>query len=138
MPLIDSTTLKPDGSGIYRLVCQTNHSMRMPQSELEAHPAWCGFAKEAGKHPPLRGWLAVPLIGYDGRNIVLLQLSDKYEGEFTEDDETTLVQLAQRLLLNLNVKTVESHRLQVMERLNIHDIVGLVRYAIRIGLVSVE
>ena len=40
--------------------------------------------------------------------------------------------------LEISVKTVESHRLQLMERLNIHDIPGLVRYAIRSGLVSAE
>ena len=40
--------------------------------------------------------------------------------------------------LDISVKTVESHRLQLMERLNIHDIPGLVRYAIRSGLVSAE
>jgi DNA-binding NarL/FixJ family response regulator len=40
--------------------------------------------------------------------------------------------------LEISVKTVESHRLQLMERLNIHDIAGLVRYAIRCGLVSAE
>ena len=38
--------------------------------------------------------------------------------------------------LNLSVKTVETHRTQLMERLDIHDIAGLVRYAIRIGLVT--
>ena len=38
--------------------------------------------------------------------------------------------------LDISVKTIESHRLQLMERLNIHDIPGLVRYAIRSGLVS--
>jgi DNA-binding NarL/FixJ family response regulator len=38
--------------------------------------------------------------------------------------------------LTLSVKTVETHRTQLMERLNIHDIAGLVRYAIRIGLVT--
>ena len=38
--------------------------------------------------------------------------------------------------LDISVKTIESHRLQLMERLNIHDIPGLVRYAIRNGLVS--
>lgn len=37
--------------------------------------------------------------------------------------------------LNLSVKTVETHRQQLMERLDIHDIAGLVRYAIRGGLV---
>jgi len=40
--------------------------------------------------------------------------------------------------LGVSVKTVESHRLQLMERLNIHDIPGLVRYAVRSGLVSAE
>jgi len=40
--------------------------------------------------------------------------------------------------LGISVKTVESHRLQLMERLNIHDVPGLVRYAVRSGLVSAE
>lgn len=85
----------PDGSGIYAEVCRTNRPMRLTQAELEAHPLWRGFGREAGRHPPLRGWLAVPLVGRDGRNLGLIQLSDKYEGEFTEQDEAVLVQLAQ-------------------------------------------
>ncbi len=40
--------------------------------------------------------------------------------------------------LNLSVKTVETHRAQLMERLGIHDVAGLVRYAIRTGLTSLE
>ncbi len=39
-------------------------------------------------------------------------------------------------ILKLSVKTVETHRAQLMDRLDIHDVPGLVRYAIRIGLVS--
>jgi DNA-binding NarL/FixJ family response regulator len=38
--------------------------------------------------------------------------------------------------LDVSVKTVEAHRLQLMARLDIHDVPGLVRYAIRSGLVS--
>jgi DNA-binding NarL/FixJ family response regulator len=38
--------------------------------------------------------------------------------------------------LELSVKTVETHRTQIMERLDIHEVAGLVRYAIRLGLVS--
>lgn len=38
--------------------------------------------------------------------------------------------------LKLSVKTVESHRGAVMKRLGIHDVVSLVRYAMRVGLVS--
>ena len=40
--------------------------------------------------------------------------------------------------LEVSVKTVEAHRLQLMARLNIHDVPGLVRFAIRSGLVSPE
>jgi DNA-binding NarL/FixJ family response regulator len=41
-------------------------------------------------------------------------------------------------ILGISTKTVDSHRAQMMERLDIHDIAGLVRYAIRTGLVSSE
>ncbi len=41
-------------------------------------------------------------------------------------------------ILNISVKTVETHRAQLMDRLDIHDIASLVRYAIKIGLVSIE
>lgn len=37
--------------------------------------------------------------------------------------------------LHVSVKTVESHRAQLMQRLNIHDVAGLTRFAIRTGLV---
>ena len=40
--------------------------------------------------------------------------------------------------LDISVKTVEAHRLQLMARLDIHDVPGLVRYAVRSGLVSAE
>jgi DNA-binding NarL/FixJ family response regulator len=42
------------------------------------------------------------------------------------------------LTLKISVKTVESHRSQLMERLNIHDVAGLTRYAIKKGLVSID
>lgn len=40
--------------------------------------------------------------------------------------------------LDVSVKTVETHRAQLMERLDIHDVPGLVRFAIRSGIVSSE
>jgi DNA-binding NarL/FixJ family response regulator len=49
------------------------------------------------------------------------------EGHSTKD-------MAQRL--SLSVKTIESHRMEIMNRLGIHDVAGLVRYAIRIGLIT--
>jgi DNA-binding NarL/FixJ family response regulator len=38
-------------------------------------------------------------------------------------------------LLNITLKTAEKHRSQLMQRLGIHEIAGLVRYALRVGLV---
>jgi DNA-binding NarL/FixJ family response regulator len=40
--------------------------------------------------------------------------------------------------LDLSIKTVETHRTQIMDRLDIRDIAGLVRYAVRSGLVGTE
>ena len=40
--------------------------------------------------------------------------------------------------LKLSVKTVATHRAQIMERLGIRDVAGLVRYAMRAGLVPPE
>lgn len=39
--------------------------------------------------------------------------------------------------LKLSIKTIESHRGQIMKRLEIHDVVGLVHYAMRVGLVAI-
>jgi DNA-binding NarL/FixJ family response regulator len=48
----------------------------------------------------------------------------------------TTKEMARKLILS--VKTVEMHRAQLMETLDIHEIAGLVRYAIRIGLISLD
>jgi DNA-binding NarL/FixJ family response regulator len=40
--------------------------------------------------------------------------------------------------LNLSGKTVETHRRMLMQRLSIYDVVGLARFAVRAGLVSLE
>ncbi|MCC2640754.1 MAG: Response regulator, LuxR family [Nitrospira sp.] len=68
---------------------------------------------------------AGPLARLTGRQREILQLIA--EGCSTKH-------IAQRL--DLSVKTVETHRAQLMERLGIHDIPGLVRLAIRTGLVQ--
>lgn len=101
---------QPDGSGIYRLVCQRNRPLRMTQADLEAHPAWRGFGKAAGKHPPMCGWLAAPLSGRRGGNAGLIQLSDKYEGDFTEEDEAILVELAQMTSVAIEKVRSESRK----------------------------
>jgi DNA-binding NarL/FixJ family response regulator len=66
-----------------------------------------------------------PLAKLSMRQREVLQLIA--EGQTTKD-------IAHRL--NLSVKTVETHRSQLMERLDIHDVPGLVRFAMRVGLIQ--
>jgi DNA-binding NarL/FixJ family response regulator len=40
--------------------------------------------------------------------------------------------------LGLSPKTVDIHRAQVMQRLDIHDVAGLTRFAVRVGLVGTD
>jgi GAF domain-containing protein len=69
--------------------------VRLTQEKVEAHPDWIGFGDEAGRHPPMRGWLATPVCAEDGRDYGLLQLSDKADGaEFTAEDEDRIRELA--------------------------------------------
>ncbi len=81
-----------DGFGISSMVGGGLSVIRMTQAELEASPA---FRARAADARPMRGWLAAPLIARKGNPVGLIQLSDKLEGDFTEDDEALLVQLAQ-------------------------------------------
>jgi signal transduction histidine kinase len=104
---------QPTGEGIYSLVCRENRPMRLTQRELERHPAFRGFSEAADRHPPLRGWLAAPLASASGDNIGLVQLSDKRDGEFTQEDEDVLVQLAQLAsvaLENARLRDVEAEQ----------------------------
>lgn len=48
----------------------------------------------------------------------------------------TTKEIAQKL--SLSVKTVKTHRAELMEQLDIHEIAGLVRFAIRSGLVALD
>jgi len=41
-------------------------------------------------------------------------------------------------VLNVSVKTIETHRQQIMDKLNIHSVAELTKYAIREGITSLE
>jgi DNA-binding NarL/FixJ family response regulator len=43
-------------------------------------------------------------------------------------------EIAERL--SISIKTVETHRAQIMERLDVRDVASLTRYAIRLGLIT--
>lgn len=70
---------------------------------------------------------ASPLDGLTPRQREILQLIA--EGRTTKE-------IAGRL--DLSIKTIETHRAQLMERLDIHDVPGLVKFAIRVGLTQAD
>jgi DNA-binding CsgD family transcriptional regulator len=41
-------------------------------------------------------------------------------------------------ILKVSPKTIEYHRLKLMAGLNVHDVPGLVRFALRVGLIPQE
>ncbi|MGH3342262.1 MAG: GAF domain-containing protein [Carbonactinosporaceae bacterium] len=87
-------TTPQGGVGLVVRVTRDNEPLRLNAEQLARHPDWRGL-RDAPGHPPLKDYLAVPLVSRQGRNIGLIQLSDKVDGtEFTEVDEATLVQLA--------------------------------------------
>jgi DNA-binding NarL/FixJ family response regulator len=75
----------------------------------------------------LRDTEPVPVEGLTARQREILQLIA--EGHSTKE-------IAR--ILEVSVKTVETHRTRLMDRLDIHDVPGLVRFAIRAGLVAPE
>ena len=82
------------GSGIHAHAHTVSGPIRLTDEELRSRPEWRNFGDELDSHPPMRGWLAVPLVGSDGENYGFIQASDRLEGEFTEPDEANLVRLA--------------------------------------------
>ena len=85
----------PKGLGVLNAVTRENRPLRLTPEQLVAHPDWRGL-RDAPNHPPLPDYLAAPLIGRDGSNLGLIQLSHKLDDTpFSAEDEAILVQLAQ-------------------------------------------
>lgn len=87
--------LPKDGVRMYEPASANKRAVRMTQAQLEAHPRWNSLENHVGQHPLTRGWLAVPMMGRSGQTIGLLQLSDKYDGDFSLQDEYVAMELAQ-------------------------------------------
>src|SRR5262249_60538498 len=75
---------------MFTLACSLNKPVRITAGTQGNH-AWRTMMKSSDAARD--GWLAAPLLTRDGRNLGLIQLSQKINGEFTEDDEAILVHL---------------------------------------------
>jgi len=84
-------------------------------------------AVQVGIHNTIPGGQAAGAEALSPRQREVLQLIA--EGRSTRE-------IAERL--HLSVKTVETHRAQLMQRLEIFNVAGLTRHALRIGLIDPE
>jgi PAS domain S-box-containing protein len=102
----------PESSEMFMLACNLNKPVRL-QAGARAN-AW-GPVRRA-TDATLHGWLAAPLLTRDGRNLGLIQLSHKLNGEFSPDDEAILVQLTHMASVAIdNVRLYREAQEQIAE-----------------------
>lgn len=68
-----------------------DRTVRLTEEQLESHAAWNVLRDDS---LPLRGLLAASLVDASGHANGLVLVSESRQGEFTADDEATLLQLA--------------------------------------------
>lgn len=94
--------------------------------------------KEVDRHREMSNRLQAefPTNGHDQKN-PLEQLTSRQREilQFIAEGQNTK-QIAE--ILKVSPKTVEYHRMKLMAGLNLHDVPGLVRYALRVGLIPPE
>ncbi len=86
--------IRPDCTELSEWVRTTNRPIKVTQDEFAADPRWNGVGPEGVWYPRQRGWLAAPLVGSDGLNMGLIQLSHKRDCDFDDEDLADLVELA--------------------------------------------
>ena len=110
----NSYDVMPTGEGIYGVIVEQKVPVRLTQEELVSHPRWKHFSdlKDARglEHPAMAGWLAIPILRRDGGFVGILQLSDKFEGEFTEEDQNLLARLGSVISPTFDLQYVLAER----------------------------
>lgn len=117
----NSFDVMPTGKGIWGVVVQSRRAVCMTDEELHSHPQWKNFSDlldERGlEHPPMRGWLAVPILRQDGGFVGVLQASDKYEGDFTAADLKEFTHVARLIAPTFELQYVNQDLIRRAEEL---------------------
>lgn len=106
-----------ESSGIYQLVSEKLHPVRLTQAQLTSHPGFRGFGNPGAGNLPFNGLLAVPLVGQDAELTGVLIASGRLGREFDADDEALLVQLGHIASVGL-----ENVRLQQVLQAHMHEL----------------
>jgi GAF domain-containing protein len=95
-PGTELVSVPPAGlAALYAAVAPGRRSLRMSSAELAVEPARRALEGAGDRVRSMRSWLVASLCAPDGKEVGLIQVLDKREGEFTHLDEEVLVQLAQ-------------------------------------------
>lgn len=125
--------LSAEGLALYARACADNQPILLSRAELDA------AGDQASGQLPLLGWLAAPLIDHGGHNLGLIQLSDKFEGDFDQDDLAIAQQFAQMVVAALeNIRLVQqvlSGEQRLQEQL---DFTSAITDSVGEGLLAVD
>ncbi|HET9280450.1 MAG TPA: ATP-binding protein [Candidatus Angelobacter sp.] len=101
-----------ESSEMFVLACNLNKPVRLGAGARANTWGPVRRATDAARY----GWLAAPLLTRDGRNLGLIQLSQKLTGEFSPDDEAILVQLTHMASVAIdNVRLYREAQEQIAE-----------------------
>ena len=101
-----------ESSEMFMLACNLNKPVRLQAGSRSNAWGPVRRATDATRY----GWLAAPLVTRDGRNLGLIQLSQKLTGEFSPDDEAILVQLTHMASVAIdNVRLYREAQEQIAE-----------------------
>ncbi len=101
-----------ESSEMFVLACKLNKPVRLNAGERANTWGPVRRATDATRY----GWLAAPLLTRDGRNLGLIQLSQKLTGDFSPDDEAILVQLTHMASVAIdNVRLYREAQEQIAE-----------------------
>jgi PAS domain S-box-containing protein len=101
-----------ESSEMFVLACKLNKPVRLNAGARANTWGPVRRATDATRY----GWLAAPLLTRDGRNLGLIQLSQKLSGDFSPDDEAILVQLTHMASVAIdNVRLYREAQEQIAE-----------------------
>ena len=101
-----------ESSEMFMLACNLNKPVRLNAGARANSWGPVRRATDATRY----GWLAAPLLTRDGRNLGLIQLSQKLSGDFSPDDEAILVQLTHMASVAIdNVRLYREAQEQIAE-----------------------
>ncbi len=107
-----------ESSEMFMLACNLNKPVRLNAGSQSPNWGPVRRATDAARY----GWLAAPLLTRDGRNLGLIQLSQKLNGEFTPDDEAILVQLTHMASVAIdNVRLYREAQEQIAETRRVQE-----------------